>query len=221
MIKIAPSVLSADFTKLGLEVLAAQEAGADIIHIDVMDGSFVPNLTVGPLVVEAINRVTDLPLDVHLMIDEPDRYIGDFVKAGADIITVHYEALKHLHRTVNWIRESGIKAGVSLNPATPLFSLDFILPDVDMVLLMSVNPGFGGQSFIPRTLIKIRQLREIIQEERYRVEIEVDGGVKVDNAAEIAQSGADILVMGSGFFNAGNYKQVIDTVRAKVNGNRQ
>src|SRR3990172_5253486 len=221
MIKIAPSVLSADFTKLGLEVLAAQEAGADIIHIDVMDGSFVPNLTVGPLVVEAINRVTDLPLDVHLMIDEPDRYIGDFVKAGADIITVHYDALKHLHRTVNWIRESGIKAGVSLNPATPLFSLDFILPDVDMVLLMSVNPGFGGQSFIPRTLIKIRQLREIIQEERYRVEIEVDGGVKVDNAAEIAQSGADILVMGSGFFNAGNYKQVIDTVRAKVNGNRQ
>ena len=221
MIKIAPSVLSADFTKLGLEVLAAQEAGADIIHIDVMDGSFVPNLTVGPLVVEAINRVTDLPLDVHLMIDEPDRYIEDFVKAGADIITVHYEALKHLHRTVNWIRESGIKAGVSLNPATPLFSLDFILPDVDMVLLMSVNPGFGGQSFIPRTLIKIRQLREIIQEERYRVEIEVDGGVKVDNAAEIAQSGADILVMGSGFFNAGNYKQVIDTVRAKVNGNRQ
>jgi len=221
MVKIAPSVLSADFTKLGQEVLAAQEAGADIIHIDVMDGSFVPNLTVGPLVVEAINRVTDLPLDVHLMIDEPDRYIGDFVKAGADIITVHYEALKHLHRTVNWIKESGIKAGVSLNPATPLFSLDFILPEVDMVLVMSVNPGFGGQSFIPRALIKIKQLREIIQEEGYKVEIEVDGGVKVDNAAEIVQSGADILVMGSGFFKASNYKQVIDTVRAKVNGNRQ
>jgi len=221
MVKIAPSVLSADFTKLGQEVLAAKEAGADIIHIDVMDGSFVPNLTVGPLVVEAIHRVTDLPLDVHLMIDEPDRYIGDFVKAGADIITVHYEASKHLHRTVNWIKESGIKAGVSLNPATPLFSLDFILSEVDMVLLMSVNPGFGGQSFIPRTLTKIRQLREIIQEEGYRVEIEVDGGVKVDNAAEIAQSGADILVIGSGFFNSNNYKQVIDTVRAKVNGNRQ
>jgi ribulose-phosphate 3-epimerase len=221
MVKIAPSVLSADFTKLGQEVLAAQEAGADIIHIDVMDGSFVPNLTVGPLVVEAINRVTDLPLDVHLMIDEPDRYIGDFVKAGADIITVHYEALKHLHRTINWIKESGIKAGVSLNPATPLFSLDFILPEVDMVLVMSVNPGFGGQSFIPRALTKIKQLRDIIQEEGYRVEIEVDGGVKVDNAAEIVRSGADILVMGSGFFNAGNYKQVIDTVRAKVNGNRQ
>jgi ribulose-phosphate 3-epimerase len=221
MVKIAPSVLSADFTKLGQEVLAAKEAGADIIHIDVMDGSFVPNLTVGPLVVEAIHRVTDLPLDVHLMIDEPDRYIGDFVKAGADIITVHYEASKHLHRTVNWIKESGIKAGVSLNPATPLFSLDFILSEVDMVLLMSVNPGFGGQSFIPRTLTKIRQLREIIQEEGYRVEIEVDGGVKVDNAAEIAQSGADILVIGSGFFDSNNYKQVIDTVRAKVNGNRQ
>ena len=220
MIKIAPSVLSADFSRLGQEVLDAKEAGADMIHIDVMDGSFVPNLTVGPLVVEAINRVTDIPLDVHLMIEEPDRYIGDFVKAGADIITVHYEAARHLHRTINWIRESGIKAGVSLNPATPLFSLDFILSEVDIVLLMSVNPGFGGQSFIPRTLDKLRQLREIIHEERYEVEIEVDGGVKVENAADIVQSGADILVMGSGFFNSKSYKEVIETVRARVNGNR-
>lgn len=220
MIKIAPSVLSADFSRLGQEVVDAKEAGADMIHIDVMDGSFVPNLTVGPLVVEAINRVTDLPLDVHLMIEEPDRYIGDFVKAGANIITVHYEAARHLHRTVNWIRESGVKAGVSLNPATPLFSLDFILPEIDTVLLMSVNPGFGGQSFIPRTLTKIRQLKEIIQEEGYKVEIEVDGGVNVNNAAEIAQTGANILVMGSGFFNSKNYKAVIEAVRVQVDGNR-
>ncbi|MBI5026139.1 MAG: ribulose-phosphate 3-epimerase [Nitrospirae bacterium] len=216
MVKIAPSILSADFSRLGEEVKKAVKAGADLIHIDVMDGHFVPNITVGPLVVEALRKITSLPLDVHLMIEEPDRFIMPFVKAGADIITIHSEASVHLHRSIHWIRESGKKAGVSLNPATPLSSLDFILPDVDLVLLMSVNPGFGGQGFIPQVIGKIKRLKEIIEDAGYRIEIEVDGGVNVDNVREIAMAGADILVMGSAFFNSEDYTEIVKAVRRKV-----
>ncbi len=205
MIKIAPSILSADFARLGEEVKAAEEAGVHMIHIDVMDGHFVPNITIGSAVVESIRKVTRLPLDVHLMIEEPDRYLSDFVKAGADILTVHCEACRHLHRTVQLTKESGVKAGVSLNPATPLWNLENILQDVDMVLLMSVNPGFGGQDFIPGTLGKIRLLKKMISEAGLSVPIEVDGGIKPSNAKMVADAGADILVMGSAFFNSENY----------------
>jgi ribulose-phosphate 3-epimerase len=205
MTKIAPSILSADFARLGEEVKAAEEAGVHMIHIDVMDGHFVPNITIGSAVVESIRKVTRLPLDVHLMIEEPDRYLSDFVKAGADILTVHCEACRHLHRTVQMTKESGVKAGVSLNPATPLWNLENILQDVDMVLLMSVNPGFGGQDFIPRTLGKIGLLKKMITEAGLSVPIEVDGGIKPANAKMVADAGADILVMGSAFFNSENY----------------
>ncbi len=205
MIKIAPSILSADFARLGEEVKAAEEAGVHMIHIDVMDGHFVPNITIGSAVVESIRKVTRLPLDVHLMIEEPDKYLSDFVKAGADILTVHCEACRHLHRTVQLTKESGAKAGVSLNPATPLCNLENILQDVDMVLLMSVNPGFGGQDFIPGTLGKTRLLKKMITEAGLSVPIEVDGGIKPVNAKMVADAGADILVMGSAFFNSENY----------------
>ncbi|MEJ2696317.1 MAG: ribulose-phosphate 3-epimerase [Candidatus Sulfobium sp.] len=205
MIKIAPSILSADFSRLGEEVKAAEEAGAHMIHIDVMDGHFVPNITIGSLVVEAVRKVTKLPLDVHLMIEEPDRYLDDFVDAGADILTVHCEACRHLHRTIQRTRESGVRAGVSLNPATPLGSLENILDEVDLVLVMSVNPGFGGQDFITGSLEKTRSLRKMITEKGLPVSIEVDGGVKPANAKAVAEAGADILVMGSAFFNSENY----------------
>lgn len=205
MIKIAPSILSADFMRLGEEIKAAEAAGADMLHLDIMDGHFVPNITIGPAFVEAIRRISTLPLDVHLMIEEPDKFLRDFIKAGADYITVHVEASVHLHRTIQWIKESGVKAGVSLNPATPLWSLDHILYDIDMVLLMSVNPGFGGQEFIPCVLDKLKTLRNLINERGFNVLIEVDGGVKPDNAKEIALAGADILVMGSAFFNSEDY----------------
>ncbi len=205
MIRIAPSILSADFARLGEEVLAAQQAGAHMLHIDVMDGHFVPNITIGSGVVESLRRVTSLPLDVHLMIEEPDRFIGDFVKAGADMVTVHCEATVHLHRTVQMIREGGVKAGVSLNPATPVGFLENILGDVDFVLVMSVNPGFGGQRFIEGSLEKIRVLKKMITGAGLSALIEVDGGVKTGNAREIAEAGADILVMGSAFFTSGDY----------------
>lgn len=205
MIKIAPSILSADFMRLGEEIKAAEAAGADMLHLDIMDGHFVPNITIGPAFVDAIRRISTLPLDVHLMIEEPDKFLRDFIKAGADYITVHVEASVHLHRTIQWIKESGVKAGVSLNPATPLWSLDHILSDIDMVLLMSVNPGFGGQEFIPCVLDKLKTLRNLINERGLNVLIEVDGGVKPDNAKEIALAGADILVMGSAFFNSEDY----------------
>jgi ribulose-phosphate 3-epimerase len=213
MIKIAPSVLSADFTRLGEEIQAAEAAGADMLHIDIMDGHFVPNITIGPFVVEAIRKTTALPLDVHLMIEEPDRYIADFIKAGADYLTVHLEASVHLHRTIHWIKDSGAKAGVSLNPATPIGSLDYILPDLDLVLLMSVNPGFGGQGFIPQILAKIKALKGLLAELGFPVLIEVDGGIKYENAKEVADAGADILVMGSAFFNSGNYQALIARLR--------
>ena len=213
MIKISPSILSADFSRLGEDVQAVDRAGADYIHIDVMDGHFVPNITIGPLVVEALRKVTDKPLDVHLMIENPDLYIADFAKAGADIITVHQEAVPHLHRTVQLIKSLGKKAGVSLNPATPVETLDIILDELDLVLIMSVNPGFGGQSFIPSALDKIRALRQRITERGLSTELEVDGGVKIDNIREVVAAGADVLVAGSAVFNTENYAATMTALR--------
>lgn len=213
MTKIAPSILSADFLKLGEEIQAAEAAGADMLHIDIMDGHFVPNITIGPSIVESIRKITSLPLDVHLMIEEPDKYLRDFIKAGADYLTVHYEASVHLHRTVQWIKESGVKAGVSLNPATPVWNLEHILPYTDIALLMSVNPGFGGQEFIPEVIEKIKILKKLIRGKGLSTLIEVDGGVKLENAPEIISAGADILVMGSAFFNSKNYGTVIKQFR--------
>lgn len=211
--KISPSILSADFARLGEEIRAIDVGGADYIHIDVMDGHFVPNITIGPLVVGAVRKVTTKPLDVHLMIENPDRYIPDFAQAGADLITVHQEAVPHLHRTIQLIKSLGKKAGVSINPATPVATLDVILDDLDLVLLMSVNPGFGGQSFIPATLAKISALRQRIKERGLAVEIEIDGGVKVDNIGEIAAAGADVFVAGSAVFSTPDYGQTIALLR--------
>jgi ribulose-phosphate 3-epimerase len=213
MIKIAPSILSADFARLGDEVRAVARAGADYIHVDVMDGHFVPNLTIGPLVVAALRQVTDLPLDVHLMIASPDRYIADFARAGADIITVHQEAVPHLHRTVQLIRSLGKRAGVSINPATPVSTLDAILDDLDLVLVMTVNPGFGGQSFIPGGLAKIAALRREIDQRGLATELEVDGGVKIDNIGDIAAAGADAFVAGSAVFGSADYAATIAALR--------
>jgi ribulose-phosphate 3-epimerase len=213
-IKVAPSILSADFSRLGDEIRAVDAAGADIIHVDVMDGHFVPNITIGPMIVRAAREVTKLPLDVHLMITNPELYIADFAKAGADYITVHVETAFHLNRLVQSIKEhKGIKAAVSLNPATSLSSLDYILEDLDMVLIMSVNPGFGGQAFIPSALDKIRTLRKLIDERGLKTKIEVDGGVKPDNAAEIIKAGADILVAGSAIFGMKDYAAAIRGIR--------
>ena len=213
MIKIAPSILSADFSRLGEEVRAVAAAGADYIHVDVMDGHFVPNITIGPLVVEAVRKVTNLPLDVHLMIENPDRYIPEFARAGADIITVHQEAVPHLHRTVQLIKSLGKKAGVSINPATPSQALDVILDDLDLVLVMTVNPGFGGQGFIESGLGKIAALRHEINRRGLAVELEVDGGVKPDNINRIAAAGADVFVAGSAVFNTGDYAAAISALR--------
>ena len=213
MVKIAPSILSADFSRLGDEVKAVEDAGADWIHVDVMDGKFVPNITVGPLVVESLRKVTKLPLDVHLMIENADQYIEDFANAGADIISVHAEACPHLHRTVQRIKENGAKAGVVLNPATTLFALDEIIEQVDMVLLMSVNPGFGGQTFIGSVLSKIELLRNTLDESGVELDVEVDGGIKPDNAATIKKAGANVLVAGSAIFGSDDYKKAIEGLR--------
>jgi ribulose-phosphate 3-epimerase len=213
MVKIAPSILSADFSRLGEEVKAVEEAGADWIHVDVMDGRFVPNITIGPLVVESLRKVTKLPLDVHLMIENADQYIADFANAGADIISVHAEACPHLHRTIQSIKENGAKAGVVLNPATTLFALDEIIEQVDMVLLMSVNPGFGGQAFISSVLSKIELLRNTLNESGVELDVEVDGGIKPDNAANIKLAGANVLVAGSAIFGSEDYKQSIEALR--------
>jgi ribulose-phosphate 3-epimerase len=215
MVMIAPSILSADFNRLGEEIRKAEEAGADMIHIDVMDGHFVPNISIGQEVVRGIRKATGLPFDVHLMIEDPDRYLADFVNAGADIITVHLEATSHLHRTVQLIKENGRKAGVSINPATPVWSLESILSEVDLVLVMSVNPGFGGQSFIPQSIDKIKTLKRIVRERGLDILIEVDGGVKINNARSIADAGADILVMGSAFFNSEEYSEVVRRFRVE------
>ena len=216
---IAPSILSADFARLGDEVKAVEAAGADWIHADVMDGQFVPNITFGPLVVAAVRRVTDLPIDVHLMIDNPDRYVADFAKAGATYISVHIEACPHLNRCVQLIRECGARPGVVLNPSTPLHSLDWILQYVDYVLIMSVNPGFGGQDFISSSLDKIKDLREKIQRQKLDTLIEIDGGVNDNTIAEIADAGVDVFVAGSAIFGSRDYKETINGFRNKI-GNR-
>jgi len=213
MVKIAPSILSADFLRLGEEIKAAEAAGADLVHIDVMDGHFVPNITIGPAIVEAVKAVTALPLDVHLMIERPDRYLDDFINAGADYLAVHYEASVHLHRTIQQIKEKGKIAGVSLNPATPLGSLEDILPDIDFVLLMSVNPGFGGQKYIPHSTDKIRMLKNMLGEKGLPALIEVDGGISPENAGVVAAAGADILVMGSAFFHSKDYRAIVKRIR--------
>ena len=213
MTKIAPSILSADFSRLGDEIKAVENAGADWIHVDVMDGHFVPNITVGPPVIESIRKVTDLPLDVHLMIKDADRYIKSFVDAGADILTVQVEACPHLNRTVQIIKEQKVLAGVVLNPATPLSSLEEVLHELDMVLLMTVNPGFGGQTFIPSMLGKISNLSDIMSNYEDEIELQVDGGVKPDNAGEIKESGASVLVAGSAIFNSKDYKKAIKSLQ--------
>ncbi len=214
MKKIAPSILSADFSRLGDEIRAVEAAGADYIHIDVMDGRFVPNITIGPLIVEAARKVTQLPLDVHLMIIEPERYVEDFAKAGADIIVVHAEACCHLHRVVQQIKGLGKKAGVSLNPATSLNVLDYVLDELDLVLLMTVNPGFGGQSFIESGIHKIQQLRGMLDRRGCEAELEIDGGVKLSNIAQIAHAGADVLVAGSAVFGSNDYAATITEMKS-------
>ncbi|TLY22496.1 MAG: ribulose-phosphate 3-epimerase [Nitrospirae bacterium] len=215
-VRIAPSILSADFAHLADEIAAVEQAGADLVHVDVMDGHFVPNLTIGPPIVEALRKVTSLPLDVHLMMTNPDAFIREFADAGATYLTVHVEACPHLHRTVQSIKEKGVQAGVTLNPATPLISVQEILSDVDLLLIMSVNPGFGGQRFIARILDKIKQARALIDRTGRSVLLEVDGGVKVDNAAAIVAAGADILVAGSAIFETPgrDYRRVIAQLRA-------
>jgi ribulose-phosphate 3-epimerase len=202
MIKLAPSILSADFARLGEQIAEVTRAGADYIHVDVMDGHFVPNITIGAPVVASIRPVTSLPLDVHLMIEHPERYISEFVKAGADIITVHIEACPHLHKTIRLIKELGAKAGVSLNPPTPLSAIEEFMPHVDLVLIMSVNPGFGGQSFIPATLPRIANMRKILDDRGLSAELEVDGGINADNAPDIIKAGATVLVAGNSIFRA-------------------
>ncbi|HUT66068.1 MAG TPA: ribulose-phosphate 3-epimerase [Spirochaetota bacterium] len=213
---IAPSILSCDFEKLGDEVKAVGKAGADWVHVDVMDGHFVPNITFGPLIVEACRRATSLPLDVHLMVEHPDRYIEQFVKAGASSISVHEETCVHLNRTVTAIRELGVSPGVVLNPTTPLASLEWILEYVDYVLILSVNPGFGGQSFIPNSIDRIRALRKTIDERGLSVLIEVDGGVNEKTIEEISLAGTDVFVAGSAIFGSRDYKKTIDSFRRLV-----
>jgi ribulose-phosphate 3-epimerase len=216
MVKIAPSILSADFTKLGEEVKAVEKAGADYIHIDVMDGHFVPNITIGPMIVKAVRRVTKLPLDVHLMISDPDQFAADFVTAGADKITVHVETVNHLHRSIQLIRSLGASPGVSLNPATPPDMIEYILEDLDMVLVMTVNPGFEGQAFISQVVPKIELLRQIIDEKHLKVDIEVDGGINPDTIAGVAAAGANVFVAGSAIFYSKDYAKTIQLMRKKA-----
>lgn len=213
MIKIAPSLLSADFSRLKEEVQEIEQAGADWLHIDVMDGHFVPNLTFGPLVVDAIRPHTSLPFDVHLMIENPDAYIDAFAKSGADWITVHQEVCPHLHRTIHHIKDLGLRAGVAINPATPIAAIEPILPDVDLALLMTVNPGFGGQSFIANVLPKIAELRTKIDLLGLSTVIEVDGGIAVGTAKQVVENGASILVAGSAVFGQEDRKKAIDMIR--------
>ena len=214
--KIAPSILSADFSRLDHEIEEIEKGGADWVHMDVMDGHFVPNITFGPMVVASVRKITKLPLDVHLMIENPDKYIEPFSKAGADIITIHIEASIHLNRTIQFIKDQGCKVGVSLNPATPLSTLDYVLPDVDMVLLMTVNPGFGGQKFIPSMLPKINRLHEIIIKKGVKVEIEVDGGINLNTIREASAAGANIFVAGNAVFSTEDYGKTIRELKRRA-----
>lgn len=211
--KIAPSILSADFARLGEEIRKVEKAGADYIHMDVMDGHFVPNITIGPLIVKAASSITDLPLDVHLMISEPDDFIKDFAEAGANIITVHAEAATHLHRTIQFIRDQGVRPAVALNPATPLDTLEYVLSHLDMVLLMTVNPGFGGQAFIPEVIPKIQKLRRMVEDLGLNLEIEVDGGIGPDTINRVSAAGADVFVAGSAIFYSDDYEKTIRLMR--------
>jgi ribulose-phosphate 3-epimerase len=215
---IAPSILSADFARLGAEITAVLRAGADVVHIDVMDGHFVPNITIGPLIVKAARAITTAPLDVHLMIENADRYLDDFAQAGADWITIHAETGHHPHRTIGRIKDLGKKAGIVLNPATPLEAIEWILEDVDLVMIMSVNPGFGGQSFIPSALTKIRRLKEMIDGRNLQVGIEVDGGIGPDNIGAVVAAGANIFVAGSAIFGQPDYRRVIAAMKAHFPG---
>jgi len=215
---IAPSILSADFARLGDEIKAVEAAGADWIHVDVMDGHFVPNITIGPLIVEAVRSVTALPIDVHLMIENPDNYIPAFAKAGAAWISVQVETSVHLNRSVQLVRECGAKPGVVLNPSTPIQTLEWIIEDVDYVLVMSVNPGFGGQAFITNSLDKIKALRQMIRSKKLKTPIQVDGGVNEKTIADIAAAGADIFVAGSAIFGSNDYQKIINSFREKIGG---
>lgn len=213
---IAPSILSADFSRLGEEVKAVEAAGADLIHFDVMDGHFVPNLTVGPLVLSAVRKITKLPIDAHLMMEHPDLYVEEFVKAGANYVSVHVEAARHLHRSVQNIRHLGAKAGVALNPHTPIGSMGYILDEVDFVLVMTVNPGFGGQQFISSAFKKVRELDEMRKEHKLSFQIEIDGGIKLDNIGEVSKAGVDIFVAGSAIFGSKDYAETIRKMKSAL-----
>jgi ribulose-phosphate 3-epimerase len=214
--KIAASILSADFTKLGQEVRDAERAGADYIHVDVMDGHFVPNITIGPLIVKAVRKVTQLPLDVHLMITHPDQFVEDFVRAGADMITVHVEAVNHLHRSVQLIKKLGSRPSVSLNPATPPDMVEYVLGDLNMVLVMTVNPGFESQEFIPEVLPKVRRLKEMIHQRGLKTEIEVDGGINPQTIQQVSAAGAEVFVAGSAIFHSEDYGETIKVMRERM-----
>jgi ribulose-phosphate 3-epimerase len=216
--KIAPSILSADFSRLSEEVRAVEQAGGDVIHVDVMDGHFVPNITIGPLVVHGLKKLTSLPLDVHLMIKEPGRYIEAFAQAGSNWITVHVEVCSNLKQMIKKIRQLNVRPGIVLKPATSLKTIYSVLDEIDLVLIMSVNPGFGGQSFIPSTLKKIERLRKIIDQHHYPLEIEVDGGIKIENIREVSRAGGNIFVVGTGIFKTKNYKETLQKLRQEIEG---